>query len=62
MTKEERLEKTAANFSSLTGQNQDRILAIMQALFFAKNTAIPVQADVKAAGDTREGCRAYYGD
>ena len=45
ITKEERLEQTAADFSSLSGQNQDRILAVMQALFFAKNTIVRIQAD-----------------
>ena len=54
ISKEERLEQTAANFSSLTGQNQDRILAIMQALFFAKNALTPLPADGTAAGEREE--------
>jgi hypothetical protein len=61
ITKEERIEKTATDFSSLTGQNQDYVLGIMQALFFAKNTLAPVPADGGSAGereDVREPCEA----
>jgi hypothetical protein len=52
--KEERLEQTAADFSSLTGQNQDYVLGIMQALFFAKHTAMSGQTDGETVGDVEE--------
>jgi hypothetical protein len=48
MTKEERLEKTSADFSSLTGQEQDYVLGIMQALFFAKQVVVPAEAEREA--------------
>jgi hypothetical protein len=54
MTKEERVEKTAADFSSLTGQNQDYVLGIMQALFFAKNALAPVQIDCEMVGEREQ--------
>jgi hypothetical protein len=48
MTKEEKLEKVCSGFSRLSGEKQDRVLGIVQALVFAKDemgTDQPVEAD-----------------
>jgi hypothetical protein len=48
MTKEEKLDKVCKDFASLSGEKQDYVLDILQALVFAKNeigTSHPVEAD-----------------
>jgi hypothetical protein len=48
MTKEEKLDKVYKDFSSLSGDKQDYVLGILQALVFAKDemgTDRPVEAD-----------------
>jgi hypothetical protein len=48
MTKEEKLDKVCKDFTSLSGEKQDYVLGILQALVFAKNEIganQPVEAD-----------------
>jgi hypothetical protein len=48
MTQEEKLDKISKDFSALSGDKQDYVLGILQALVFAKDemgTNQPVEAD-----------------
>jgi hypothetical protein len=48
MTQEEKLDKVCKDFTSLSGDKQDYVLGILQALVFAKDemgTDQPVEAD-----------------
>jgi hypothetical protein len=48
MTKEEKLDKVCKDFASLSGDKQDYVLGILQALVFANDemgTSRPVEAD-----------------
>jgi hypothetical protein len=48
LTKEEKLDKVCKDFASLSGDKQDYVLGILQALVFAKNEMgdkRPVEAD-----------------
>jgi hypothetical protein len=48
MTREEKLDKVCKDFASLSGDKQDYVLGILQALVFAKDemgTGRPVEAD-----------------
>jgi len=55
MIQEEKLEKICADFSKLSGEQQDYIIGIMQALVFANSSPhlLDAKADLADAQDAR---------